>query len=108
MSDTPVPRDHDRSGAGADSRWFPTLDSRTFDVDGVSIFARYGGAPDRPALLLVHGYPESHVMWHQVANGSKSTTSWSFRTCAATETPPNPLAYRITATTANEPWPTTS
>jgi haloacetate dehalogenase len=67
MSDTPVPRDHDRSGAGADSRWFPTLDSRTFEVDGVSIFARYGGAPDRPALLLVHGYPESHVMWHQVA-----------------------------------------
>jgi haloacetate dehalogenase len=67
MSDTPVPRDHDRSGAGADSRWFPTLDSRTFEVNGVSIFAHYGGAPDRPALLLVHGYPESHVMWHQVA-----------------------------------------
>jgi hypothetical protein len=41
MSDTPVPRDHDRSAAGADSRWFPTLDSRTFEVDGVSIFARY-------------------------------------------------------------------
>jgi len=47
--------------------WFPTLHSRTFEVDGASIFARYGGAPDRPALLLVHGYPESHVMWHQVA-----------------------------------------
>jgi hypothetical protein len=41
ISDTPVPRDHDGSAAGADSRWFPTLDSRTFEVDGVSIFARY-------------------------------------------------------------------
>jgi len=53
--------------APADSPWFPGFHARTFDVDGISIFARYGGNPDGRALLLVHGYPENHVMWHQVA-----------------------------------------
>lgn len=26
-----------------------------------------GGAPDAPPLLLLHGYPQTHVMWHAVA-----------------------------------------
>ncbi|ORW48662.1 alpha/beta hydrolase [Mycobacterium paraense] len=50
-----------------DARWFPGLDARTFDVGEVSIFARYGGDPNAPALLLVHGYPETHLMWRRVA-----------------------------------------
>ena len=29
------------------------------------IFLRAGGSG--PPLLLLHGYPESHVMWHRVA-----------------------------------------
>jgi haloacetate dehalogenase len=32
---------------------------------GVEIFARVGGSG--PALLLLHGYPETHVCWHRVA-----------------------------------------
>lgn len=49
------------------SDWFPGLRAGKFDVGEVSIFARYGGDPNAPALLLVHGYPETHLMWHQVA-----------------------------------------
>ncbi|OFB35898.1 alpha/beta hydrolase [Mycolicibacterium sp. (ex Dasyatis americana)] len=40
-------------------------------MDGASIFARYGGNPECPALLLVHGYPESHLMWYRVADRLK-------------------------------------
>lgn len=37
------------------------------DVNGTRIHAVVGG--DGPAVLLLHGYPQSHVMWHKVAPG---------------------------------------
>ena len=43
------------------------FESRHFDVNGVSIFARFGGNADAPTLVLLHGYPQTHVMWHRVA-----------------------------------------
>jgi haloacetate dehalogenase len=42
---------------GFASEWIPTRRGR--------IFARTGG--DGPPLLLLHGYPQTHVMWHRVA-----------------------------------------
>jgi haloacetate dehalogenase len=42
---------------GFGSRWIATAAGR--------IFARTGGAG--PPLLLLHGYPQTNVMWHQVA-----------------------------------------
>jgi haloacetate dehalogenase len=49
--------------------WFENFESRKFDVNGVSIHARVSqGLPDgKPALLLLHGFPQTHVMWHRVA-----------------------------------------
>ncbi len=37
------------------------------DVDGTRIHATVGG--DGPPVLLLHGYPQTHVMWHRVAPG---------------------------------------
>lgn len=34
---------------------------------GVQVFTRWGGARDKPALVLLHGFPQSHVLWHRVA-----------------------------------------
>ena len=52
-------------------QWFDGFDSRSFEVNGTSIHARFSkvvlSEPQRPALLLLHGFPESHVMWHRVA-----------------------------------------
>jgi len=44
---------------------FEAFESRHFAVDGAVIHARVGGqgAP----LLLLHGHPQSHAMWHRVA-----------------------------------------
>jgi haloacetate dehalogenase len=35
------------------------------DVNGVRIHARVGG--DGPPVLLLHGYPQTHMIWHTVA-----------------------------------------
>ena len=49
--------------------WFDQFETRNFDVNGTRIHARVSrGAPaGRPTLLLLHGFPQSHVMWHRVA-----------------------------------------
>lgn len=44
---------------------FTEFDRRDVDVDGVVIHARVAGAG--PAILLLHGYPESSYMWRHVA-----------------------------------------
>lgn len=44
---------------------FPGFATRTVEVNGLSIHLRHGG--DGPPVLLLHGYPQSHVMWHRVA-----------------------------------------
>jgi haloacetate dehalogenase len=44
---------------------FPGFDSQFIEVPGATIFARIGG--NGPPLLLLHGYPQTHVCWHKVA-----------------------------------------
>jgi haloacetate dehalogenase len=56
--------------------WFEDFETRHIDVTGARLHARLSrgvrGAPgDRPALLLLHGFPQSHVMWHRVAQQLK-------------------------------------
>lgn len=52
------------AGAGAGSL-FPDFATSTIEVNGVSIHLRYAGTG--PPVLLLHGYPQTHVMWHRVA-----------------------------------------
>ena len=49
--------------------WFEGYASRRFDVNGVQIHARVPTAPrgSRPALLLLHGFPQTHALWQRVA-----------------------------------------
>ena len=44
---------------------YPGYASRWIDTEAGRIFARTGGAG--PPLLLLHGYPQTNVMWHRVA-----------------------------------------
>jgi pimeloyl-ACP methyl ester carboxylesterase len=39
---------------------------RTIGVDGLSLFYREAGAPDAPALLLLHGFPTSSHMYREL------------------------------------------
>ncbi|MES3002113.1 MAG: alpha/beta hydrolase [Pseudomonadota bacterium] len=47
--------------------WFPGFDVRRFAVNGTDIYVRYGGVRGKPALLLLHGFPQTHAIWHRVA-----------------------------------------
>lgn len=47
--------------------WFDGFLSRPFETTGARLQVRTGGRPDAPALVLLHGFPQTHVMWHRVA-----------------------------------------
>jgi haloacetate dehalogenase len=47
------------------STLFPSCEERRIDTGGAEIFARVGGSG--PPLLLLHGFPQTHAMWHQIA-----------------------------------------
>ena len=47
--------------------WFNGFEAADHAVDGLRLHARVGGRAGAPPLLLVHGFPQSHVMWHRVA-----------------------------------------
>jgi haloacetate dehalogenase len=44
---------------------FPGFESHWIDTSVGQIFARSGGSG--PPLLLVHGFPQTHVEWHRIA-----------------------------------------
>jgi haloacetate dehalogenase len=51
--------------------WFEGFESRLFEVNGTTIHVRFSklepGESPRPVLLMLHGFPQSHLMWHRVA-----------------------------------------
>lgn len=50
---------------GETEELFPGFSSSYIDVEGAEIFVRWRGSG--PPLLLLHGYPQTHAIWHQVA-----------------------------------------
>jgi haloacetate dehalogenase len=44
---------------------FPQFERHTIDVGGIHINCVKGGSG--PALLLLHGHPQTHAIWHKVA-----------------------------------------
>ena len=51
--------------------WFDGFEQSRFAVNGTELFARFGGNYDGPALLLLHGFPQTHAIWHRVAQQLK-------------------------------------
>jgi haloacetate dehalogenase len=56
--------DHPKAEAAG---WFSGFDTVDLAVDGQPLRARIGGPVQAPPLLLLHGFPQSHVLWHRVA-----------------------------------------
>lgn len=44
---------------------FPGFETQQIKTFGAEINVRFGG--EGPPLLLIHGYPQTHVMWHRIA-----------------------------------------
>ena len=49
----------------ADASLFPGFESKRVSVDGIDIHCVIGGSG--PPLLMLHGYPQTHAMWHRIA-----------------------------------------
>ena len=45
--------------------FFPGFEQRRVTVDDIAFNVRIGGSGS--PLLLLHGYPQTHVTWHKVA-----------------------------------------
>jgi haloacetate dehalogenase len=46
---------------------FPGFTTEVINTGAVKLFARVGGSADAPPLVLLHGYPQTHVMWAGIA-----------------------------------------
>lgn len=44
---------------------FPGFERHEIEIDGLKLHARVGGSG--PALLCLHGYPQTHACWHKIA-----------------------------------------
>jgi haloacetate dehalogenase len=51
--------------------WFEGFETRRFAVNGTEVFARFGGRTGAPPLLLLHGFPQTHAIWHRIARQLK-------------------------------------
>jgi haloacetate dehalogenase len=51
--------------AGGQKTVFDDFETRRIKTSGTEIHLRLGGSGS--PLLLLHGYPQSHVMWHRIA-----------------------------------------
>ncbi|MFM9880330.1 MAG: alpha/beta fold hydrolase [Burkholderiaceae bacterium] len=47
--------------------WFESFTAQRMAVNGSDVFVRTGGNPAKPALMLLHGFPQTHAMWQRVA-----------------------------------------
>jgi haloacetate dehalogenase len=47
------------------ARLFPGFEAKWLDGEAGRIFARVGGSG--PAVVLLHGFPQTHAMWHRLA-----------------------------------------
>ena len=46
---------------------FPGFRTESIAANGIDLRAVVGPRRDAPALLLLHGYPQTHAIWHKVA-----------------------------------------
>ena len=47
--------------------WFDGFELADIPVNGTTLRLRRGGTRGKPPLLLLHGFPQTHAMWHRVA-----------------------------------------
>ena len=46
--------------------WFDGFATQRITTSGAEIFVRTGGTVGAPPLLLLHGFPQTHALWHRV------------------------------------------
>src|SRR5205085_3697783 len=66
--------------------------------DGVELAIREAGDPDRPTVVLVHGYPDTSAVWERVFEQLEPryhVVSYDVRGAGGSSTPRGPNAYSL-------------
>lgn len=63
----PATRPQQAGNPAARANFFPGFKSMRINTSGAIINAVVGGSG--PPIIMLHGYPQTHVMWHKVAPG---------------------------------------
>ena len=63
----PSPSGNGAQTAANASTWFEGFATRSIPTPDANIFVRFGGNPNNSALVLLHGFPQTHALWHRVA-----------------------------------------
>lgn len=82
---------------------FPNTREHRVETGGAEIFARIGG--EGPPLLLLHGYPQTHAMWHRLAPALMAQFTcvmpdlrgYGFSSCPANSPDNRPYSKRVMA-----------
>lgn len=82
---------------------FPNTREHRVETGGAEIFARIGG--EGPPLLLLHGYPQTHAMWHRLAPALMTQYTcvmpdlrgYGFSSCPANSPDNRPYSKRVMA-----------
>ncbi len=59
--------DHGAQAEASAGTWFAGFRTRSVPTPDSNTFVRFGGDPNKPALVLLHGFPQTHAMWNRVA-----------------------------------------
>ncbi len=69
---------------------------RRVQSDGADLAVYEQGEPSRPAVLLLHGYPDTHAVWDEVADelaGDFHVIRYDVRGAGASSRPPDTRSY---------------
>ena len=71
---------------------FEGFEQKQVETSGATINLVQGGSG--PPLLLLHGYPQTHTMWHKVAPSWRKISQWWQPMFGVMETAANPTAIQ--------------
>ena len=82
--------------------WFPGFRKEIGEGAGARINYRIGGSG--PPLLLLHGYPQTHAMWHRIAPALAQSYTVVCATCAVTAIRRKPATDATMRPTPSARW----
>lgn len=86
------------------SEFFPGFATEQINTSGATINTVYGGNRNGPPLLLLHGIPETHVLWRKVAPSLAQNYFVVMTDLRGYGDSSKPRGARITSRTRNGRW----
>ena len=88
---------------GEDKAMFDGFSQVVIDIQGIALNVVHGG--NGPPILLLHGYPQTHVMWHKLASALADPDSGTKLSCSeARQVPVRPTPHNTSSDMTSTPY----